>query len=132
MLDLGHRFRTISHHGELMIQQDAPEDSAPEYDFWNVPILETVATEHQGIDAVIGAIEDHRAHLRETGMLADRERLRIEAELSARLRDELLRRLIADRTPAAVTALVDRLVAREIDPASAVQSLIDGDYVSGP
>lgn len=126
MLDLGHRFRTISHHGELMIQQDTTPDS-PDYDFWNVPILETVATEYQGIEAVIEAIEAHRAHLHESGMLADRERLRIESELAARLRDELLRRLMAARTPAVVVALVDRLVARDIDPAGAVQRLIDGE-----
>ncbi|MBN1565223.1 MAG: methylmalonyl Co-A mutase-associated GTPase MeaB [Anaerolineae bacterium] len=135
MLELGHRFRTIRHHGEFMIQQDAPQQDtaqdtaqdAPEYDFWPVPILETIALEHQGIDAVIDAIEQHRAHLHESGMLADRERLRLEAEFAARLRDELLRRLIAERTPAEVAALVDRMVAREIDPAQAVALLVEGE-----
>ena len=125
MLELGHRFRTISHHGELMIQQDTGPDE-PEYDFWQVPILETIATHYEGIDAVIDAIEGHRAHLNESGRLADRERSRLESELAARLREELLRRLIADRTPAAVVAVVDRMIAREIDPAQAVQTLIEG------
>lgn len=125
MLELGHRFRTVSHHGQLMVQADG-DAAEPEFDFWQVPILKTVALEHEGIDAVLDAIERHRAHLQQSGILSDRERLRVQAELIARLKDALLRRLIAERTPAAIDALITRLVAREIDPHRAVQDLLDG------
>ncbi len=125
MLELGHRFRTVSHHGQLVPLPDA-DTAEPEYDFWNVPILKTVATEHQGLEAVIDAIEAHRAHLQESGQLEDRERLRVEAELAARLRDALLKRLIAERSPAAIADVVARMVAREIDPNAAVRELLNG------
>lgn len=125
MLELGHRFRTVSHHGQIMVQADG-DAAEPEFDFWQVPILKTVALEHEGIDAVLDAIERHRAHLQESGILADRERLRVQSELIARLKDALLRRLIAERTPAAIDALITRLVAREIDPHRAVQDLLNG------
>lgn len=125
MLELGHRFRTVSHHGQIMVQADG-DTAGPEFDFWQVPILKTVALEYAGIDAVLDAIEHHRAHLQESGILADRERLRVHSELMARLKDALLRRLIAERTPAAIDALITRLVAREIDPHRAVQDLLNG------
>ncbi|RPI99758.1 MAG: methylmalonyl Co-A mutase-associated GTPase MeaB, partial [Chloroflexi bacterium] len=126
MLDLGHRFRTIRHHGQIMVQQDAPaEPNAPAYDFWQVPILKTVATAHEGIDAVADAIDQHRAYLRESGILAERERLRVESELAERLREALLRRLMADQPPGRLDDMIRRLLARELDPNGAVRELLD-------
>jgi LAO/AO transport system kinase len=122
MLELGHRFRTISHHGQLMIQGDAPVE--PEYDFWQVPILKTVATAHEGIEALADAIDRHHAYLRESGILAERERLRVESELIERLREALFDRLIAAQSPAALDDVIRRLVAREIDPGGAVRELL--------
>jgi LAO/AO transport system kinase len=124
MLDLGHRFKTLRHHGQIMIQPDAPAE--PEYDFWQVPILQTVAAAYEGLDALADAIEQHRAYLRESGVLADRERLRVEAELIERLREALLRRLFARHSPAVIADVIRRMVARELDPASAAQELLDG------
>ncbi len=122
MLDLGHRFRTISHHGQIMAQQDAPAE--PEYDFWPVPILKTVAATHEGIDAVADAIDQHRAYLRESGILADRERLRVESELAERLRETLFRRLMADQPPGRLDGVIQRLLTRELDPNGAVRELL--------
>ncbi|MCD4684956.1 MAG: methylmalonyl Co-A mutase-associated GTPase MeaB [Anaerolineae bacterium] len=123
MLELGHRFRTVSHHGVVMQQHDgAPAE--PEYDFWNVPILKTVATAHEGIDAVINAIQQHRAHLQDSGIIQDRERLRAESELIERLRDTLLQRLLAQRGPEALDAVIRRMITREIDPHTAVRELL--------
>jgi LAO/AO transport system kinase len=126
MLELGHRFRTISHHGQLMVQQDAPAE--PDYDFWQVPILKTVATAHEGIEPLADAIDQHRAYLRESGILAERERLRVESELIERLREELFDRLIASHSPAALDDVVRRLIAREIDPGGAVRELLSREF----
>ena len=125
MLELGHRFRTISHHGQL-IQPDAPAE--PDYDFWQVPVLKTVAAAHDGIEALADAIDRHRAYLRESGILTDRERLRVESELIERLREELLDRLIAAHSPAALNDVIRRLVAREIDPGGAVRELLSWEF----
>jgi LAO/AO transport system kinase len=121
MLDLGHRMRMVPHHGTLL-----PQDAPPELDFWNVPILKTVATEYSGVEALADAIDQHRAYLRESGVIEDRERQRVESELADRLRDALLARLIEQRTPAALEHIIERLVARELDPGSAVRELLNG------
>jgi LAO/AO transport system kinase len=122
MLDLGHRFRTIRHHGQIM-EQDPPAEA--DYDFWRVPILKTTATEGTGMDALADAIEQHRAHLHESGLFEERARQRIEAELGTRLREALLARLVAERSPDAVEAMIRRVLNLEIDPGSAVRALVD-------
>jgi LAO/AO transport system kinase len=119
MLELGHRLRATGHHGPVL------PPAEPEYDFWQVPVLTTVATERDGLDALVAAIDRHRDHLRESGMLADRQRLRVEADLIERLRAALLGRLLAAHSPDEWAALVDRLLAREIDPVQAVRALLD-------
>lgn len=48
---------------------------------WEVPVLTTVATAGQGVEELWGAIHRHRAHLEETGALADRLRDQARAEL---------------------------------------------------
>jgi LAO/AO transport system kinase len=93
-----------------------------------VPVIETVATEHKGIDELLAALDRHQAHLRQTGEIADRERQRVEAELLARLREALLAQLLAERSPAALEETIQRILRRELDPGAAVQALI-GDHL---
>jgi len=125
MLELGHRFRMTGHHGAAMLQ---PGQARPrEYDFWNVPIIQTVATEHNGLDKLVEAIDGHRQHLHESGMIADRARLRAEAELIERLREALLQRLLESHAPETIEAVIQRMVARELDPGSAVRALLNGE-----
>ncbi|MBN1680307.1 MAG: methylmalonyl Co-A mutase-associated GTPase MeaB [Anaerolineae bacterium] len=125
MLDLGHRLRTVGHHSAVVIQPGAPP-AEQVYDFWDVPILETIATEAAGLDTLREVVEQHRAHLQESGTLADRERERVVSELSTRLRDTLLARLLDQRAPDVIEDVIRRMVARELDPGSAVRELING------
>jgi len=124
MLELGHRLRTNLHHGELLARPASPDASI--YDFWQVPILKTIATEGEGLGALADAIERHRAYLADSGLLVERQRAGIEAELAARLREALLDQLIRQRTPAALEELIERVLARQLDPGSAVRMLMDG------
>lgn len=124
MLELGHRLRTNLHHGELLTRPASPDASV--YDFWQVPILKTIATEGEGLGALVDAIERHRAYLADSGLLVERQRAGIEAELATRLREALLDRLIRQRTPAALEELIERVLARQLDPGSAVRMLMDG------
>jgi LAO/AO transport system kinase len=121
MLDLGHRLQVVLHHG---LHRDTPPPT-PVYDSWAVPILETVATERNGFDSLADAIERHRAHLRDSGMLADRERQRVEAAVTDRLRETLFERLLAEH-PSALEDMIQRVARRELDPGSAVRALLDG------
>ena len=59
---------------------------------WESPVLRTVATEGEGIDGLIEAIESHRRQLGESGELERRRRERLE-RLTREVVDRSLRRL---------------------------------------
>lgn len=56
---------------------------------WDVPVLKTVASEGKGVDAVLGAVDDHHRHLQAGGELERRRR----EQLLEQARAVLLRRL---------------------------------------
>jgi LAO/AO transport system kinase len=91
---------------------------APPSTGWEPPIVKTVATRGEGVEALAEAIERHRAHLAESGELRVRETARARARFVAVLRDRLLagalRRLEAER--AGLDAIAARIAAREADP----------------
>lgn len=124
MLDLGHRQKMVSHHGQLMMQMDGNAPTEPEYDFWEVPIIQTVAIKDEGLAELIDAIERHGVHLTESGMDVERERLRLETELIGRLQTALLAQLVERTTPQALHATLNQIIKRELDPASAVRQLV--------
>ncbi len=127
MLETGHRLRAGGHHGAGLIVP-AAQPAEPALDLWTVPILETVASQGEGVDAVVEAVERHRAHLRDTGQREERERLCVENELAERLRQGLLARLLAARSPAALDEVVARVLRRELDPGTAAALLMEGDF----
>ena len=120
MLEMGHRFQTTGHHGPLL--QTAPAE--PEYDFWQVPILKTVALQNEGLEAVADAIDQHRAYLDESGQRTARERLRVESELTERLRSALLEQLLGQHAHTTLENVIQRVVSRELAPAGAVEELL--------
>ncbi len=91
---------------------------------WQPPIVQTVALERQGIDTLAAKIDAHRAYLGASGDGLRRERTQLEMELINRLRETLLARLMAQVDPTLPSDLLDRLVARQIDPDSAVADLL--------
>ena len=101
-----------------------PAPPAPA-DIWMPPILQTVAIQGRGIDALIEAIGQHRRRLAATGELAVRERERLVHELYNRLRDRLLAGLLAQVGPSALDEALDRILRRELDPGSAARRLAD-------
>jgi len=125
MLELGHparRGQMLSHHGRLL-PAAAPANGDAEPALWIPPLVQTVATEGRGIDALLAAADSHRAYL--TGAaLARREREQIAGELTNRLRDALLARALAALPEAALAELVAQVQARELDPQGAVRRLL--------
>jgi LAO/AO transport system kinase len=92
---------------------------------WLPPIVQTVALQGAGAADVVAAIERHRDHLRASGELVRREREILTHELETRLRDALLAGLVARLGDGLVAAAVDKILAREIDPASAARQLVE-------
>lgn len=85
---------------------------------WEPPIVRTVATRDDGIEALLEAIERHRAHLEADGLRATRDTARARGAFVAILRDRLLAgaldRLEAER--GRLDAIAARIAAREADP----------------
>ena len=89
---------------------------------WRPPVVTTIATDGTGLGELLTAIAAHRRHLTETGALHQSRRDRAVREIEAAVRAGLRRRAAIDR---AGDATLDRVVAREIDPWSAAESVID-------
>ncbi|MBS3783459.1 MAG: methylmalonyl Co-A mutase-associated GTPase MeaB [Anaerolineae bacterium] len=106
---------------EMVIDRHAPADQ----NGWQPPILQTVALDGTGVPEVLNAIAEHRDHLRATGLLAKRERLRVEAELLNVLQRRLLNQLISEVGEEQMAAWVDRIVARETDVYTAARALCE-------
>ena len=107
ILDLGHR----SH-----LSSQGPS--------WRPPICKTIAIRGEGIGAVVEAIEEHAAHLRESGNLQRRERERLEQELRSIITQEMTRSFFERLDEAQFDSLVDSIIRRELDPYSAAVLLL--------
>ncbi len=93
---------------------------------WKVPIVKAVASRGEGIDDVLEAIESHRAHVEESGILEQRRARNLRSEVlglaAARMRRELERSVAEDPS---VAELLERVVRRETDPATAAALLLE-------
>lgn len=124
LLDLGsNRPPAGLHHG--LPEQDSRQPAADHYpDEWQTPIVETVATEGQGINALWQTIQAHLVYLRESDQLRLRERQRQEIELQSRLQAVLFRQIMERIDPALWQAMLDQVAARELAPTDAVERLL--------
>lgn len=118
-----HVFR---HHGLLGERAPDLEEEEVEEEPWMPPVVMTVATDGEGISDLADAIADHEAYLRSSGEWARRERARLQAELEGMLQDRLVRRWRSQIEHALYRQTLDRLVARQISPSQAVETLLDG------
>lgn len=123
MLDLNHTGQPTPHHG-LLLSIESPAQPVEEAAAWQPPICKTVATRGEGVPALLEAILAHRAHLEETHALTLRERGRVESELHDILGHLLMQRLMAGVPAGELAQLIDRVVARELDPYAAAEALL--------
>ena len=127
MLKLGHPVvRSLGHHGRTEKSGAAEADLAAK-DEWIPPIRRTVATEGKGVAELAETIAAHRAHLEKTGGWQRRERARLQNELEALLQDRLVsgwRKKVGNKE---YRHMLDKLLAREISPHQAVETLLDGN-----
>ena len=87
-------------------------------------IVETVATNDQGIDRLLAAVETFRAQAAATGALAKKQRSQIEQQFREALQQRLMQAVQAKALPAPAAArLVERLAARELDPFTAAEEV---------
>jgi LAO/AO transport system kinase len=93
---------------------------------WRVPIVKTEAARAEGIAELAEKMHEHHAFIEAEGTLAERRRRNLMNEVlalaSARLRRRLEERAHADGS---VQELLDEVVARRLDPASAAAKLLE-------
>jgi len=92
---------------------------------WSVPVVPTVATTGDGIDEVMDQIERHQAHMRKGDGLKQYAFQKAEKEGSVIIKDEI-ERVIFDhiRGTGLRRKYLDRIVAGEIDPYTAVDEVM--------
>src|SRR5919197_434017 len=93
---------------------------------WRVPIVQTEAARGEGVEEVAEKVRAHRAHIRLQGTLEERRRRNLMNEVMALTTFRLRRRLEESvREDASVKELLDEVVARRLDPASAAAKLLE-------
>jgi LAO/AO transport system kinase len=104
--------------GVLALSQD-PEG-------WTVPILRTEAARGEGVEELAEKIAEHRARIESEGTLEERRARNLRSEVLGIAASRMRRRLEAAAAEDPGTqALLDRVVRRELDPASAASEILE-------
>ena len=93
---------------------------------WKVPVVRTEAAKGQGIAELLERIDAHRRHIEATGSLEERRARNLRAEVLG-LAAVRLRRRLEDRAGSDPEweGLLDSVVRRQTDPATAARRLLD-------
>jgi LAO/AO transport system kinase len=93
---------------------------------WDVPVLRTEAIAGEGVEELAGQIDAHYDYITSAGTLEERRRRNLMNEVlglaTMRMRRELEGSLEGDER---VRDLLDKVVKRELDPATAAERLMD-------
>jgi GTPase len=93
---------------------------------WRVPIVKTEAVRGEGVAELVAKLDEHRAHIEAEGTLSERRRRNLRSEVLAlctfRLRAQLEEAVEEDEEFA---KLLDEVVARRLDPASAAARILE-------
>jgi GTPase len=93
---------------------------------WKPPIVLTEAVQGEGIDELWEKVEEHRAHLEESGTLAERRARNLAGEVfavaSARAKTRLQEAVAEDEE---LRRLLGEVQRRELDPLSAVREIME-------
>jgi LAO/AO transport system kinase len=93
---------------------------------WRVPIVKTEASRGEGVEELAEKIAAHREFIDSEGTLAERRRRNLMNEVVALAAGRLRRRLEAQvKDDPAVQELLDEVVSRRLDPASAAAKLLE-------
>jgi LAO/AO transport system kinase len=93
---------------------------------WRVPIVRTQAATGEGVEELAERIAEHREHIQAEGTLEERRQRNLRNEVMELATVRLRRRLEQSvRGDESLQQLLDEVVARRLDPASAAQKLLD-------
>jgi LAO/AO transport system kinase len=93
---------------------------------WSVPIVKTEAARGAGVPELVERLNEHRAYILAAGELSERRRRNLVGEVLSLATARMRSRLEGDlqRDPE-LNHLLDEVVLRRLDPASAATALLD-------
>lgn len=104
---------------EAMLEMNTHKD-------WKPPVVKTVATRGNGITELVNKISQHKAYL-DSGAIHEQSRQRIEIELEEAVKRKLTEAILDKlKRREEFRELVDKILAKEIDPYSAAEILLEG------
>jgi GTPase len=93
---------------------------------WQVPIVRTEAVRGEGIEELVEKLAEHRAYIAAEGTLSERRQRNLMNEVLAIATFRMRRELEASvREDPEVQELLNRVVSRELDPASAATTILE-------
>ncbi len=92
---------------------------------WKVPVEMTIASQGQGIDALIDRFEEHLVFLREQGGLERRRRQRLAQRLEDMVLDSMWAAFEDRVSDAERQAMLDSVIRRQASPRQAAQRLME-------
>jgi LAO/AO transport system kinase len=100
---------------------------------WEVPIVRTEAVRGEGVHELADRLAEHRRHIEAQGALSERRRRNLLNEVLAIATSRMRRELEGTvREDAEVQELLDRVVSRELDPASAATRILERELCPRP
>src|SRR4051794_38335291 len=111
---------------DTMVREIRGVLSLAPHEGWRVPIVKTEAARGEGVEALDSKLAEHRAHVESEGTLAERRRRNLLNEVLGIAAMRLRRQLEASlREDPEVQDLLDEVVARRLDPASAASAVLE-------
>ena len=93
---------------------------------WEVPIVRTEAARRDGVEELLDKLDQHRAFIESAGTLLERRRRNLMNEVLGIAAYRMRRELEASiRDDPDVKEMLDRVVSRELDPASAAARILE-------
>src|SRR3954454_11586108 len=93
---------------------------------WRVPIVKTEATRGEGVAQLVEKLDEHHAYIEQEGTLVERRRRNLRNEVLALCTGRMRRRLEEDlQEDPEFQRLLDEVVARRLDPASAATEILE-------
>jgi LAO/AO transport system kinase len=112
--------------GVLSLANLDEASSGPARPRWRVPIVKTEAARGEGIDELVERLGEHRAHIAAEGTLQERRGRNLRNEVLAIASARMRRRLEEElREDAQFKRLLQEVIERRLDPASAASALLE-------
>jgi LAO/AO transport system kinase len=123
MLQMGQSRWHVDHHGKKISVEMSEKDRSDSSEHWQVPVLDTVATDGKGIEELVEVTFSHKTYLQKSGQWLQREKARCRQEIGQLLQTRYLTEIQARVPMAEREKLIVAVAERRIDPYSAVDVL---------